>query len=337
MALDVLEPELDAEEQATLARIVEHAKDARRGVEGAPVEAKPVRSEEALLALVWADPADDGARHVYADACTERGLPRGELVELSLRATRTRAQEQRLRALVEAHGHELLFELAPVVEPRSAVFERGFLAACKTRFRTPAQRALATHPAWSTVTTLTTDDAQVVRAAKALRVLHLRPRLLEALAKGPLLPVEALRVRLGRVVDRGIRARGAARDARVPAIDGPGRSARSPAGSRSARRRSRGCSSACSGRRCGGSRWRRTRRRARGGGCGVARGAAGDAGGRELRAYGFEVVLTREADGRWGVEVVPRGPGGTATCARGRRRSWGWMLRGWRGWWCGAR
>ncbi|MBL8721496.1 MAG: hypothetical protein JNL79_36250, partial [Myxococcales bacterium] len=213
-----------------------------------------------------------------------------------------------MRALVKDHGHELLFALAPVVEPRSAVFERGFLAACQTRFRTPAQRALATHPAWSTVTTLTTDDAQVVHAAKALRVLHLRPRLLEALAKGPPLPVEALRVRVDSwPLAASLRA--ALRDTRAfPRLDDLQVGAE-PSGE-PIRAEAFAWLFECPF----GPALRRfavAKDPAEGAGVALAGWLSALPATLErasFRAYGFEVVLTREADGRWGVEVVPRGP-----------------------------
>ncbi|MBK7402863.1 MAG: hypothetical protein IPJ34_43225 [Myxococcales bacterium] len=199
--------------------------------------------------------------------------------------------------------------------------ERGFLAACKTRFRTPAQRALATHPAWSTVTTLTTDDAQVVRAAKALRVLHLRPRLLEALAKEPPLPVEALRVRLDawpiaesvRAALRETRAFPRLTDLQVGA-EPSGEPIRAEAFAWLFE-----CPFGPALRR-----FAVAKDPAEGAGVAVAGWLAALPATLErasFRAYGFEVVLTREADGRWGWRWC-RG-GRTATRARGRRRSWG--------------
>lgn len=109
-------------------------------------------NEEELLARIYDQPADDAARLVYADFCSERGDLRGELIALQFKPRPTQKEQRRIRELLKAHGRAWLKDIEPAVEARSEAFTRGFVSACRLAFRTPAQReALLLHPAWNTV------------------------------------------------------------------------------------------------------------------------------------------------------------------------------------------
>ena len=133
---------------------IAHAFVARRA---AAASAQPRAELADLLAAVYADPDDDGARLVYADALLERGDPRGELIALQCRLAHApdspdaKQLRRRIRELLDSHGKLWLGELAPIV--RSGYrFERGFLAACRIDpARADRVRALVGHPAWATV------------------------------------------------------------------------------------------------------------------------------------------------------------------------------------------
>ncbi|HWO25567.1 MAG TPA: TIGR02996 domain-containing protein [Kofleriaceae bacterium] len=108
-----------------------------------------------LLAAVYADPASDEPRLVYADYLQTRGDPRGELIILQIQRARGEGTDKALareRALLRKHAGALLGPLASVVAIRDAVFERGFLAACVARVRTQVIAATElVHPEWATV------------------------------------------------------------------------------------------------------------------------------------------------------------------------------------------
>lgn len=90
-------------------------------------EARGTSADE-LLAAIYADPDDDGAREVYADWLLERKDPRGEFIALQFAAHRGTASpkdEKRMAALLRAHQNEWLGDLAIVTSGRS--FSRGML------------------------------------------------------------------------------------------------------------------------------------------------------------------------------------------------------------------
>jgi uncharacterized protein (TIGR02996 family) len=110
----------------------------------------------ALLAAVYADPADLGARAIYADWLVERGDPRGELIALQLVRDLTEAQRARMQELA---GRYRRAWLGPLAEACTSVwFEAGFPAGAVTD---PA-RLVATRDAveWSTITELTFSSPQ---------------------------------------------------------------------------------------------------------------------------------------------------------------------------------
>lgn len=87
-------------------------------------------SLDALFAAVFASPADDGPRHVLADALMEAGDPRGEFISLQLQPRRTQRSERRMEKLLERHRTAFLRGLAPIVMPTSEAMKcwsRGFL------------------------------------------------------------------------------------------------------------------------------------------------------------------------------------------------------------------
>lgn len=109
------------------------------------------RDEAALLAAVYASPADDAPRLVYADALQEKGDPRGELIALQCAG----AEEKKAKALVKAHGKQWLGALAPVLGA-SFEFRRGFLAVAMVKFRHQADaEKYGDLPEWATLEELT--------------------------------------------------------------------------------------------------------------------------------------------------------------------------------------
>src|SRR5262249_20747125 len=71
-------PELAADERAALTALIEVA------AAPAVTAGADAATEAGLLAAVYAAPADDAPRAIYADWLQERGDPRGELIALQL-------------------------------------------------------------------------------------------------------------------------------------------------------------------------------------------------------------------------------------------------------------
>lgn len=142
------------EERRLLARLA-----AQLGRERARGDA---RTADDFLADIWADPADDGVRQVFADWLSERGDLRGELITLQMARAAGRLDAKGTRReceLLAQHGREWLGPLAPAVEKGGMRFERGFLYACRVNWRgLLASPGLVTHPAWSTVREYSLDD-----------------------------------------------------------------------------------------------------------------------------------------------------------------------------------
>ncbi len=134
-------PELASTDADHLRAIV----DAARATDGGADQA------QALLAAIYANPADDAPRLVYADWLGERGDPRGELIALQLTADPTPAMRRRAAALVDEHATRWLGAIAPQLRKAGMRFERGFLAACKVGIR----RDAAPDPIWSTLVEVT--------------------------------------------------------------------------------------------------------------------------------------------------------------------------------------
>lgn len=106
--------------------------------------------EASLLAAVYAKPADDAPRQVYADFLMERGDPRGEFISLQLSGSDPKKE----KALLKEHGKKWLGGIAPVVGA-SFEFRRGFLSKALAKFRHEADaKRYGDLPEWSTVEAL---------------------------------------------------------------------------------------------------------------------------------------------------------------------------------------
>ncbi len=119
-------------------------------------------TEAALLAAIYADPANDAPRAVYADFLIEKGKPLGEFIALQLaRAQGKRGTKGREEALLAQHGHTFWpghpGALGHV--PRLANVDRGFPSCAFNVIGsdTPKRAAkLAGAPGWATIRTLLT-------------------------------------------------------------------------------------------------------------------------------------------------------------------------------------
>lgn len=135
--------------------------------------------EAALLAAIYADPADTAKRLVYADVLTERGEPRGEFITLQCTRAPGAKPSQRERALLKNHGRAWLGALDSGIRKQGLVYRRGFLAEARECSRDPQ----LADPAWATIEaveldTLTWGDRGVAFAdredLRALERLYLR-------------------------------------------------------------------------------------------------------------------------------------------------------------------
>jgi uncharacterized protein (TIGR02996 family) len=114
------------------------------------LEPELAHTSDTLLSMIYADPARDDVRLVYADALLERGDPRGELILLQYRG----GSGARVRQLLTEHGRQWLGPLSHVIRA-GFEFERGFLSSCRVSLRRPGLlRELEGHPMWSTVRSL---------------------------------------------------------------------------------------------------------------------------------------------------------------------------------------
>jgi uncharacterized protein (TIGR02996 family) len=125
-----------------------------------PVERGPV-DLDALLAAVYADPDDDGARAVYADALAVTDPHRATFITLQLAGT-PRAEKQAAK-LQKTHGQDWVPPAIAAIA-KDVTFERGF----------PSRVVLVEHrgtepdlqdPGWNTVRALTHPHAFQYRAA----------------------------------------------------------------------------------------------------------------------------------------------------------------------------
>jgi uncharacterized protein (TIGR02996 family) len=133
-------PPLD-EESRVLAEALEEAINER-----ASAEARSAPIREALLARVYAQPDDDGARLVLADHLLEQGEPLGEFIMLQCSP---RPDEVQVRALLERYGGVWETALGPLIHPGYTLFRRGFPASVLMNFG--PQPWPPPGPAWGTV------------------------------------------------------------------------------------------------------------------------------------------------------------------------------------------
>lgn len=147
---------LDDGERAAVAAI-------EAALAAAPVAPQTSKSRAAatiaeLYAVVYANPDDDGARQVLADALQEIGDPRGELIALQLSGPAS-ADPKREKALYKKHVKEWLGAAGKILKQDSIVFERGFLAegVIHPRSNGDARNAVGA-PEWSTARRLRVND-----------------------------------------------------------------------------------------------------------------------------------------------------------------------------------
>jgi uncharacterized protein (TIGR02996 family) len=117
------------------------------------------RSIDALIAGIYANPADDARRLVLADLLLQRGEPRGELIALQLGRGDGEPTKRELR-LLQKHGRSWLGRLAPVLSwgrrHSRTTFRRGFLAVADIMLSVDKKLdPLAGAPEWATVEKLT--------------------------------------------------------------------------------------------------------------------------------------------------------------------------------------
>ena len=115
-------------------------------------------SLEALEQAIYDDPHSDEARLVYADALLERGDPRGELITLQLLPGKlSKAQRERIKALLKQHGAQWHGPLSRVFYKGSLVYRRGFLVEGDIDCGNAADvRAVRGLPQWRTLESLRT-------------------------------------------------------------------------------------------------------------------------------------------------------------------------------------
>src|SRR4051794_11590535 len=93
--------------------------------------------DDAFLADIIANPADESLRLIYADYLDERGDPRGEFIRVQCElarqvpASRREELEARARQLLDEHEEEWAGPLPPAVTGRT--FERGFVTGVKMK------------------------------------------------------------------------------------------------------------------------------------------------------------------------------------------------------------
>lgn len=173
----------------------------RRAADSSDRARRREEREEVLLKNVYAAPAQDAPRLVYADWLAERGDPRGELILLQIeRAGRDGRPSTRERELLRQYGHTWLGPLAVAAAKTGNVLARGFPAA--VRLSADWLGASVGAPAWATVDTLDLHALDVaislgplithpaMRSLTALR--GLSGRQLTTLADLPALPIRAI-------------------------------------------------------------------------------------------------------------------------------------------------
>jgi uncharacterized protein (TIGR02996 family) len=90
---------------------------------------------DALLAAIYANPADTEARVVYGDALQLVGDPRGELIALQCARAADAPPSRRERTLLATHARVWLGGLEPFVQKSGVEFRRGFVARVRLAVR----------------------------------------------------------------------------------------------------------------------------------------------------------------------------------------------------------
>jgi uncharacterized protein (TIGR02996 family) len=170
------------------------ALEKEHGVRAAAPKGK-ARGDAELLAMVYAAPADDQPRLVFADALTERGDERGEFISLQVARARgqgTAAQLARERELSADRKRSTGWAL-PLSNGGDFNFSRGFPS--KVTVKPATAKKVVGEPAWATVHALHGLLRVAVKTAVELLdhpvavqlrdVEFLGPNLLDALAVKP--------------------------------------------------------------------------------------------------------------------------------------------------------
>lgn len=178
--------------------------------EGTFVPRIPEPEDATLLQAVYADLHDDDVRLVHADALSEQGDPRGELIALQVRRYHGGPSSlERERELLEAHGRSWLGPMAPAVT--RATYVRGFPERVSlSPARDVPSEAYEDHR-WLTVRSIEVGNAPA--AAEAL--LAVPPPALEELLDVPASHAPVLRRTPARLVSLGFTSN----DLRLPDLE----------------------------------------------------------------------------------------------------------------------
>lgn len=133
-----------------------------------------------LLAKVRANPADDAARLILADALLESNDPMGAFITLQFKAAAekiSRGEAQHAADLLLKHLRHWLGPLASCVHRRSSTFDKGFLSHAVIVFgQLSADQFAAIHasPVWATVTSAQLKSVEPVGVRACLTAPALR-------------------------------------------------------------------------------------------------------------------------------------------------------------------
>lgn len=110
---------------------------------------------EALLQEVYAAPGDDDLRMVLADALTEVGDDRGELIVIQMREAHgeklSREMRRRQRELLTMYGRTWLGAIEPALQKSELAYRRGFPAKGRVQeYQVPNLEAVLARPEWTT-------------------------------------------------------------------------------------------------------------------------------------------------------------------------------------------
>ena len=110
---------------------------------------------EALLQEVYAAPGDDDLRMVLADALTEIGDDRGELIVIQMReahgAKLSREMRRRQRELLTMYGRTWLGPIEPALQKSELAYRRGFPVKGRVQeYQVPDLEVVLARPEWTT-------------------------------------------------------------------------------------------------------------------------------------------------------------------------------------------
>jgi len=125
-----------------------------------------------LLADVWANPADDHPRSIYADHLQAKNDPRGELIALQLTRAPGTPPKARERALVDKCREACAQPLTRYLH--SFELRRGFVARAEVDAHRHITQESIGHAAWSTVEELQCTNARVIGRAPLTSLRRLR-------------------------------------------------------------------------------------------------------------------------------------------------------------------